>query len=340
MILVLDGHTSAEFFRKVYPLDHAPFRFAELPAEMECAYSQEDVWSLAPSFMTTQFLRPTGGRLCALAFEHGQRRSSASHAVRTWSGPIPPGSFNDYGGGVLLSSPAFTFLQMASQLSFSHLVAYGDELCGTYSLDESAERGFRTRQVPLVSVSALEEYLRCARGCRGYRFAKRALRHIVDGSASPMETRDEMQLCLPICLGGYGIAQPSMNQAIELSPSAARLARKSVCYADLMWSESNLIVEHQGEHDHMGSARFNDDRARVNALKLMDYTVFELTRAQALDLSAFEQVALEVARRLGRRVRSESRGPTPQRRELHAALSAWGRSYGRTCDHVRKGTSA
>ena len=335
MILVLDSVTALEFFRSVYPVNRMPSGFADLPSSIECAILEEDVWSLAPSFITPSFLQRIDGRLHVLAFDVQRRRKSQVHNVHSWSGRIPPESFNDCGGGVFTPSPQFVFLQCASRLDIVRLIALGDELCGSYTFCRDEKRGFRTRKVPLTSVDAIQRYLDNAQGCRGYANAMRAVRHLVDGSASPMETRDEMQLSLPFSLGGYAIKKPLMNESIELSRSAALVAKKSICRADLLWrGESpadSLIIEHQGEFDHMDSDRFNDDRARINALKMMGYTAFELTWLQVSDPYAFEQIAIKVAKWVGQRVRSSNRGLTDARRALRDTLAQWNTTYGRIC---------
>ncbi|MBQ9041231.1 MAG: hypothetical protein IJ111_00260 [Eggerthellaceae bacterium] len=333
MVFVFDAITALEFYRSIYPTERSPVRFENIPAWEECAVTEEDVWSMAPAFVTPSFLECVGGVIHVTSFDPTRRLKSKTHQTHAWAGRIPKDSFCQFDVGVFLPSPQFIFLQAASRLNLAQLIALGDELCGTYSFDKSKARGLRQREVPLTSVHVLDAYLSYAKGCRGYNRAKRALGHIVDGSASPAETRDEMELCLPHKLGGYALEKPKMNEQIILSRQASVVAKKTFCRADLLWKRDSpndsTIIEHQGEFDHMESNRFNDDRARVNALRLMGYEVIELTRSQVWDLRVFEEIALEIAKRTGKRIRTENRGLTPQRKELRSILADWNASYGR-----------
>ena len=173
MILLLDSFVSQDFWRLVYPSNRAPGIAPVLQPIPEAAYKAEDILRLAPSWLTEDYLNRGSSRIDALVFRQEDRRKSNNHIARSWSGKLPPGSFYDLGHGVLVASPGFIFLRMASQLSFSELIAYGDELCGLYSFDSSSPRGIRQRTEPLASVKKLEEYLEGAKGGGASKLAKR-----------------------------------------------------------------------------------------------------------------------------------------------------------------------
>ena len=120
------------------------------------------------------------------------------------------------------------------------LDAFGNELCGLYSFDRKEDRGFRKRSVPLTTTEKLDAYLEHAKECRGHRRALAALAQMVDRSASPMETFDEMAMCLPYRLGGYGIPKFLMNAQIPLTPRAKRIAQRETCYLDMGCLDSKL----------------------------------------------------------------------------------------------------
>ncbi|MBQ9002549.1 MAG: hypothetical protein IJ087_11920 [Eggerthellaceae bacterium] len=264
-----------------------------------------------------------------MCFDRSQRRISNSHVVHAWTGPVPEGSFYQFDPHVFIASPEFIFLAAAGMLDFRALVALGNELCGLYGFDKMQQRGFRMRAEPVSFSERLNEYLRQAQGCHGVRAAKSALHYIVDRSASPMETLVEMLMCLPYRLGGYGLWKPSMNHEVPLDGLAARIAKRSSCYADVCWPSARLDVEYHGEYDHSGSDAQLSDRARVIGLREAGFEVIELTREQVSDPQAFEGIVSMIAKVIGKPIRKEKLGMTRERIELRRTLAAWNRSSGR-----------
>ncbi|MBQ9041544.1 MAG: hypothetical protein IJ111_01885 [Eggerthellaceae bacterium] len=279
--------------------------------------------------MTTEFLAPLGGIVRLLVFDGTQRRDSSKHVTYLWSGRFPEGSFYELKGGVFVASPEFAFLAAATLLDKTQLIAFGCELCGYYSFDRREKRGFRKRRVPLLTVERLRDYLVRAEGCRGYKKAASALLHIVEHSASPMETFDVMALCLPYRLGGYGLDVPLMNHKVSLTPRAAHIAKRQSCFPDICYLSVQLDIEHHGKLDHSDPEDQASDRARVNALKEMGFEVIELTKDQVNDLLSFEYIVQRIARLLGRRLRKECLGATPARLAFRSNVLAWNQSSGK-----------
>ena len=332
MNLVLDGHTAMDFWRWVYPVGKTPDAkdclHIQSLSSIDTANTQKDVQGLRPGWLTDRFLDMGPGRIGTLAGRPQERRRSLAHYVRSWSWNLPEGSLYDCGNGVLVPSPAFTFLQMASACSLPELIAYGDELCGLYSFDPSSKRGLRERLVPLATHQELSRYAQESDFVRGSRLAQRALEYVVEGSASPMETGDEMFICLPVRLGGYACPQLALNHRVDLDEHAQVIGKRAFCRADLCYPKIKLDLEHLGWYDHNGSDAFDDDRARVNALRAMGYEVIELTGKQVGDLRAFEEIVLYVARRVGKRIPKSALGATPARLALRDAVFGWNRRFG------------
>ena len=335
MELFIGGQTSLDFWRLVYPTDRTPKATAYISPHAQFAFREDDAWSLAPKWLDDSFLNAGSGKLHILVFDQRHRRRSRSHTTHLWSSPIPEGSFCDLGHGAYVSSPNFTFLQMATELSLTQLIAYGMELCGRYAFDATADRGMKSRQAALTTHSSLAKYLAGAKACRGYANAVRALPSIVDDSASPMETVDEMLLCLPYRHGGYGLPQLAMNVPVELDQHARQIAGRLRCYADMCYPDIRLDIEHHGAYDHDRPESFNSDRARVNGLKAMGYEVIELTGNQVADLYAFEEIARYVAKRRGKRIERYVLGPTPARLTLRDTLFTWNRNNGHAARQAR-----
>lgn len=333
MDLVFDIVTSLEFWRRVYPLDRIPKPPGQ-ESVTACAYSLEDVRRLTPKWADSRFLEVGDGRLHVMAFDAAQRRKSKEHVVHIWSGPVPPGAFYRLNDSVLVASPSFIFLVAATMLNLPELIAFGCELCGRYSFDPNEKRGFRTRTKPLLTPERLGVFLAGARDCRGYRKAASAFSHVIGGAASPMETFDALAMCLPYRLGGYGLPVPIMNKKVELSKKAARIAKRSVCYADMCYCDEDgdsmmLDIEHHGKLDHSSEEDQASDRARVNGLKEMGFEVIELTKDQVNDLMAYEYIIRRIARLLGKRIRKDKLGPIPSRIAFRKEVFAWNKSNGR-----------
>lgn len=329
MNLYLDAKTSLGFWRLVYPGDRR-LRALSSPSitrMVDCAYNEADVQALAPRWLDE--LQSCGyGKLGVLVNHAGNRRGTGTFRTRVWSSAIPGFSFFRLSEGLYVSSPACVFLQMAHELSVYELIALGDELCGLYSFDPRSPRGIKQREHPLLDIENLSSYLKGVEGCYGFHHAQLAAKRIIENSASPMETVDEMLFCLPSRMGGYGLRVPTMNKEIVLSADAARVAGKRVCKGDLCWPDMRLIVEHQGLYDHADSVSFGRDRARVLALKTDGYDVVELTGNVVFDLEKFEEAAMHVARLQGRRIRKGVRGRLPERQRLRNDLFNWNANNG------------
>lgn len=328
MDLVLDITTSAEFWRRIYPPNRAP-RASAYATPGESARTAHEIERLAPAWLTPDFLVPLDSKIHVLGFESSARRNAGRYVVHTWSGPVPEGSFYRLSDHVIVASPAFMFLVAASTLSEAQLIAFGCELCGLYGFDESTERGFRKRKTPLVTKAHLQNYLSGVRGCKGANKARAALRHVVENSASPMETFDVLAMCLPYRLGGYCLEQPLMNYEVPLNARASRIAKRQRCFADMCYPKIPLDIEHHGKYDHTSPEDVLSDRARVNGLKEMGYEVIELTGEQVNDLFAFEIIIQRIAKLMGKRLDAHKLGTTPARLRLRKELQEWNRSSGR-----------
>lgn len=323
---MFDIASSVEFWRKRYPLDRVP-RGSSLRLPKQCAHTKADVWSLTPDHEVSSLAYY--GKLHVLVFDASEKRETQTYKTHVWSGPLPEGAFYELHPGVFIESPELMFLQAASILDFETLIAFGDELCGYYSFDDREERGFRKRSVSLTSTERIAQFLTKVDGCKGVYCARKALKYVVDHSASPMETFDEMTMCLPCRYGGYGFPTATMNQQVPLTTRAARIANRNKCFLDMGYLEHNLDIEHHGKYDHSNDDERASDRARVNGLKDMGIEVVELTKDQVNDLVAYEYIIERIARLLHKRIKKDCKGATPARLKLRKALFEWNASSGR-----------
>ena len=327
MALIFDIGISAEFWRRKYPLTRAPENpLLAPPLDAECSKAAVD--EIAPSW-AREFSEARSQPIDLLVFDNAVRRRSYSHQAYSWGGAVPEGSFYELKTGVYVSSPEFMFMRAATLLSTEQLIAFGDELCGLYSFDETQKRGFRKREVPLVTKESISRFLDKAAGCMGKKKAAQALKYVVERSASPMETFDVMTMCLPYKLGGYRIPQLAMNAQVPLTSRAARIARRKNCYLDMGDVEKRVDIEHHGRLDHSSDEDKESDRDRVNGLKEMGFEVIELTSHEVGDLFVYECIIERIAKLLGKKLDKSKFGPTPARLRLRKELALWNSSSGR-----------
>lgn len=155
---------------------------------------------------------------------------------------------------------------------------------------------------------------------QGVAKARRALRHIVEYSASPMETALAMLLCLPASMGGYALPAPRMNHGVNPS-KRRRFAADSRCYyCDLIWPEANLALEYDGFEFHSKQSKVADDAVRKAKLLERGVTAVSLTKGSVRNLIELDRVATVVAKRLGRRLRRGSPAWQAEQHKLHGML--------------------
>jgi len=243
-----------------------------------------------------------------------------------FSGEVPSGCFIYINGMFAVSSPEFCFIQMAGKLPLFKLIELGYELCGTYSLPiagdtEIPDRGFHIRP-QMTSVKKLSSFAANITGVKGQNaaVAKRALQYIIDGSASPMETKLSMLMTLPYKLGGFGLLKPKMNVRITPSKTNRKSSSKAFYTCDLFWPDHNLAVEYDSDQFHTGSEHITDDSKKRNSLTLMGVRVITVTTKQLYDMGDFEKVVGVVAKCLNKRLVFKNPGFTIAHRELRNQL--------------------
>lgn len=212
-----------------------------------------------------------------------------------------------------VSTPEFCFLQMASRISLEELIALGFELCGTYAL-LNGETIYQS--IPLTTVNKLQAFMVRAKGFRGSVAARRAMKYILDRSASPMETALTMLLTLPNSLGGYGVAQPQLNYRINIPSSLADTVESHYYVCDLFWKDSSLAIEYDSNLAHAGINKTVRDHMRRSVLTALDISVLSVTWPQVKDKKAFDQLVRLVAKKTHKRLQCKD----PRFAQRHTAL--------------------
>ncbi|MCL2529664.1 MAG: endonuclease domain-containing protein [Coriobacteriia bacterium] len=242
-----------------------------------------------------------------------------------FKGETPAGSFVKAKEGHMVSTPEFCFLQLANQLPLPRLIQLGYELCGVYSIPLAGDTkvpkcGFYKRK-PLTNVRALLTFVERIPGVNGHKNALLALRYILDGSASPMETKLAMLLTLPYNKGGYGFFFPKLNYRITPSKAVKKSASKDYYECDLFWPDYDLAVEYDSDAHHTGKKNIAADSKKRNALALMGITVITVTKEQIYSRTELEKVARILANHLDKRLyHSRNSGFAAAHFDLHSLL--------------------
>lgn len=276
----------------------------------ECVPDIESVSTLAEATANASDLKearlPFGfdGRrpLHVLVSDKATKRNREDVACHVWSGPVLPGSFYGLYGASRVSSPEFTFLQMASCLSLRELVELGDYLCGAFSVDDEKQR-FSGLREPLTSVERIESFLNRSSGAYGACKASHALRYVVDRAASPMEVKLAMMFSLPAKEGGWNMPVLQLNEKIPVSKEYRALAGSQFYFGDIYFPTVNGDIEYDSYEFHTGRHRLDHTQKRRNILEVMGVKTMSATWDQIATFESFSTFVLAVKKRFGIRVK-------------------------------------
>lgn len=275
-------------------------------------------------FLLGQVSRPIHAFVC----DRSMKANTKALVTHTFSRQIPSGCFLDLGHGLCVCTPQFAFLQLGVQNSPLELLKVGMELCGTFSrppIPSSPASGFAEEGAsctyglpPVMHARHLRLFVERMAGQRGAVNARKAVKYLVDGAASPMEAAIYLMLCLPKRVGGYGLPKPTLNPKIIIKdPTGATTIER---YPDLFWGGANIDVEYNSDESHSGEwSRYRDSRREVE-LTVADVRVLPLTRHQLMDADGFDEFAQGLRRMLGIRTRPEDPQWQNRRGDLRRAL--------------------
>ena len=206
---------------------------------------------------------------------------------------------------LLIVSPELCFVELAARLPLNKAIELGLELCGRYSLVEEAPKGMLQWDVPLTTPTQLQKAIEQLTRMHGIQNARAAVKHIVSGSESPMETRQYMFACLPKRLGGYGLRHGvQLNGEITLTEDEALLAGRSTIRCDLCYPKQHVGLEYESKEEHLSALQFEKDLSKRNVLTGRKTHIFTVTPQQILYPDAFDIIMRNTAKLLGVRLRA------------------------------------
>ncbi len=151
--------------------------------------------------------------------------------------------------GLPVSSPARTWLDLATQLELGDLVAVGDYLINA--------------RAPFASRMDLAVLLGKSTGVRGVQLARRALELLSDRA----ESRPESLLRVILVTGGLSV--PDVNHTLVDSDTGRHVR------PDLIFRAERLIIEYQGDY-HRTRAQWRKDMTRRSRLEARGWRVMEV----------------------------------------------------------------
>lgn len=238
-----------------------------------------------------------------VAFSANRRPSAVAccHAVS-----LP---YEDYHGlritrGLYCSTPALTFLQMASVLDEVSLRMLGFELCGRYGYDAAGNLFERQQHcTPQLLTGRAEAVPRV----RGRRKALAAATEVLGGAASPAVAALAIILTGDPTRGGFGLPAPELNHSLTVREAGGMSLSDNQITPDLLWESHGLAIE------------CCDDHRRADSLKKMGFTVISapdcLENAESLEL-----LANKIAKQLGCTLPNVDAAVAQRRAELQQQL--------------------
>lgn len=222
-----------------------------------------------------------------------------------------PKSFIKLSSNLYISSPEACFLQLASEKTFEEILLLGFELCGTYAGELLDQLSYDCAQ--RTSWKLLSSYIDKTHNSHGKHKASLALPHVCDKSASPMESKLTLLLCLPPKYGGYGLPKPQMNYPIYDN-------EKELYRCDLCWLNEKLAIEYDSHLFHSSREKQSLDSRRRIAIEQHDFHVISVTKQQVYNLQAFSEFANVIARYLKRKIRIRYKDFNVRQQKLRANL--------------------
>ena len=177
----------------------------------------------------------------------------------------------DAGQKGFVTSPEFTYLQIASKLDFIGVILAGSALCSDYFLNQNGHGGVSQRpNGPLTNRAAISKFLSTQERKRGIVPAKRALQYIVEKARSPREASLALLLGLPYNLGGFNLGTIELNMPIELEnrygEKITRIPDLTIQLKDKRKKRATVLLDYDPAVTHTGNQKVIRDMDRENEI--------------------------------------------------------------------------
>ena len=235
-----------------------------------------------------------------------------------WPGAIPQDAFRAIAPDVLVSSPEFTYLQLARTLDVVDCALVGMSLCSRYVLKSN---GSVQRRRPLTTRARLARFLSGVRGIHGIGPARQALSLITDFSGSPTETELFAFAAWPDTLGGERIRGLTLNHRVQLTSLDRRIfdtPSQQYFEITLFHAKSGAGVDYESKPPSRAS--YDMDRSRRNTLTSMGLRVLRANAAIVNDPAELDLVMRQLAHLCGHDLPRRTPAHARAREELRLRL--------------------
>jgi hypothetical protein len=181
--------------------------------------------------------------------------------------------------GVRVTSPARTWLDLASLLSVDELIAAGDSIVVAHGPD------FPRPREPLASIGDLRRIIAAHPGMRGMKTARLAIDEIRVGADSPQETK------MRLALARTSFGEPLLNHVIRNG-----WGQPSV-WPDAAYPERRIALQYDGSH-HSDPRQIKLDATRRATTERLGWTEIRVFKE---DLDGDKPFVLEKVRAATRR---------------------------------------
>ncbi|UKA51018.1 endonuclease domain-containing protein [Arthrobacter sp. FW305-123] len=156
--------------------------------------------------------------------------------------------------GVRLTSPEWTWVDLARHMGRSSLVAAGDSLLA--------------RENPLSSVEAIQEVIDRRPKVKGIRMAREILTMLRTGVDSPQESRLRLKIV------DAGLPEPEITAPI-LDEHGSYISTP-----DLQYKEYKIAMEYEGDHHRSDPVQWGKDIERDDRLRALGWIVLRFSDVQ------------------------------------------------------------
>lgn len=225
---------------------------------------------------------------------------------------IPQGALRQLSTNVWATSPAFTAMLLASQLSLAQEIALIQELCGSFALNPDADASAPARHPsyceanPALSIRQLRRFTEKT-NAKGARLCKAALEIALENARSPMESIAATMFHAPHRYGGFNIRDMRLNCRVDYSQNARTASGMPYAVCDAFIPAAQIALEYNGSYHDQHGARIHDEK-RNAGLAAMGIQVVALNDEQMRNIEALEAVAHLIYRRSGRRYQNRAKG--------------------------------
>ena len=216
--------------------------------------------------------------------------------------PVSGALWRSMTDGYFVVSPELLFGLMSRETSTALTALLGYELCGSYSLCPDGRADFVARD-PLTTPELIAKVLNGMGLLNDRSRANAALRHVLPGSASPMESRVALVSVMPRSKGGMGMPAPKLNGCVKLSLSERRRLGVSYLKCDLLWRDLGVAIEYDSLQFHGTSTALSRTLDRQSVLEEKGIHVISVTGSDMHDAHALAGKAEALCKAAGLRKR-------------------------------------